>query len=117
MNFKELQVKVTNETGGSTFLQGQQVINSDKFGVSIYPEFSVIVDSPLTAETLKGFYAEHNWLLAEYPELAVGTWVHEGKVYLDLSVVVPTKDHALCIAKRYSQVAIWDFKNNKEVLL
>lgn len=45
----------------------------------------------------------------------VGTWVNDGKLYLDVSVNIADKDTAIALAKSSNQLAIWDCKNQTEI--
>lgn len=45
----------------------------------------------------------------------IGTWINEGKLYLDVSVNIADKDAAIALAKSSNQLAIWDCENQTEI--
>ena len=47
----------------------------------------------------------------------VGTWVHEGKIYFDLVQHFHGLDEATQQAKQRGEIAIYDCKNQKDILL
>ena len=47
----------------------------------------------------------------------VGTWIHEGKIYFDLVQHFHGLDRATEQAKQRGEIAIYDCKNQKEILL
>ena len=49
--------------------------------------------------------------------VGVGTWVHEGQIYFDLVQHLYNLDVATNIAKERGEIAIYDCKNQKDILL
>ena len=49
--------------------------------------------------------------------LGVGTWIHEGQIYFDLVQHLYNLDVATEIAKKRGEIAIYDCKNQKDILL
>ena len=49
--------------------------------------------------------------------LGVGTWIHEGQIYFDLVQHLYNLDGATDIAKQRGEIAIYDCKNQKDILL
>jgi hypothetical protein len=47
----------------------------------------------------------------------VGTWMHEGKIYFDLVQHFHGLDEATEQAKQRGEIAIYDCKNQKDILL
>jgi len=47
----------------------------------------------------------------------LGSWVHNGEIYLDISVNVGDLKEALFLGKKYKQLAIWDCENKCEIKL
>lgn len=47
----------------------------------------------------------------------VGGWTDSatGKRYVDVGIGTNTKENALAIAREYSQIAIWDLQESKEI--
>ena len=75
-------------------------------------------------------YAEFKELWCKYAEKAplyndynghrlsgVGTWIHEGKIYFDLVQHFHGIDRATQQAKLRGEIAIYDCKNQKDILL
>ena len=55
--------------------------------------------------------------LASEQSLTIGTWVHNGKVYLDSVKGFEDLDEALGFARVSNQLAIYDRLENKEIIL
>ena len=55
--------------------------------------------------------------LASEQSLAIGTWVHNGKVYLDSIKGFEDLEEALGFARLSNQLAIYDRLENKEIIL
>ena len=49
--------------------------------------------------------------------LGVGTWIYEGQIYFDLVQHIYNLDVATRIAKERGEIAIYDCKNQKDILL
>ena len=49
--------------------------------------------------------------------IGVGTWIHEDKIYFDLVQHLYNLDVATNIAKERGEIAIYDCKNQKDILL
>jgi len=49
--------------------------------------------------------------------LGVGTWIHEGQIYFDLVQHINDLDVATKLAKEHGEIAIYDCRNQKEILL
>ena len=49
--------------------------------------------------------------------MGVGTWIHEDKIYFDLVQHLYNLDVATDIAKKRGEIAIYDCKNQKDILL
>ena len=55
--------------------------------------------------------------LAHQQGLAIGTWVNQGKVYLDTVKGFQDLEEALVFAKRSNQLAIYDRETGQEIFL
>ena len=55
--------------------------------------------------------------LANEQSLTIGTWVHNGKVYLDTIKGFEDLEEALGFARLSNQLAIYDRLENKEIIL
>ncbi len=49
--------------------------------------------------------------------IGVGTWIHEGQIYFDLVQHLYNLDVATNMAKERGEIAIYDCKNQKDILL
>ena len=49
--------------------------------------------------------------------LGVGTWIHEGQIYFDVVQRFDGLDVATRVAKERGEIAIYDCKNQKDILL
>tara|TARA_R100000988_G_C3996358_1_gene166008 strand:- start:771 stop:1277 length:507 start_codon:yes stop_codon:yes gene_type:complete len=49
--------------------------------------------------------------------MGVGTWIHKGKIYFDLVQHMCNLDVATTVAKERGEIAIYDCKNQKDILL
>lgn len=49
--------------------------------------------------------------------MGMGTWIHEGQIYFDLVQHIYNLDVATSIAKERGEIAIYDCKNQKDLLL
>ena len=49
--------------------------------------------------------------------MGIGTWIHDGKIYFDLVQHLYSLDVATDIAKKRNEIAIYDCKNQKDILL
>lgn len=88
-------------------------------------EVSVLTTSEF--EEFKELWDKYHMLLDEHQAtyrmykyasgIGVGTWVHEGQIYFDLVQHLYNLDVATNIAKERGEIAIYDCKNQKEILL
>ena len=65
-------------------------------------------------------WRKYHMLLNDQPfpsGLGVGTWIHEGQIYFDLVQRIYNLDVATRVAKERGEIAIYDCKNQKEILL
>jgi hypothetical protein len=107
------QVNIARKTGGSSFSPGRgDLIGSDNYTLSVFPEYSKIVKGKVTQKQLSAFYLKNEDVLLQYPELAVGTWREAGQTYIDLVVTIPTSNKfaAMGLGRRYNQKAIFNLK-------
>ena len=61
------------------------------------------------------YIGEHAQKLMSNPALCLGTWVHEGSVYLDLSENVGSLDKALELGRERNQLAVFNLETFEEV--
>ena len=75
----------------------------------------VISTVEFTSIEVVKYLEEHSKLLMENPNLYLGTWVNEGKVYLDLSENVQNLDIALQRGREREPLAIFNIETFEEV--
>jgi hypothetical protein len=74
-------------------------------------------------EEFKELWNQYEMLLHEHTSgkygggMGMGTWIHEGKIYFDLVQHMYNLDVATNIAKERGEIAIYDCKNKKDILL
>lgn len=109
-----------NATGGSTYLlsSGRFAGKDDgRYGVSIYPERSEIVDGPKVSMKQVENFIETNSDLLENEGNVVGTWYDKAsdKTYLDVTVGTNNRELAEHLGKKYNQKAVWDNGTQSEI--
>jgi hypothetical protein len=111
------QVNTTRKTGGSSFSPGRgDLIGSDNYAISIFPDYSKIIKGKITQKQLSTFYLKNEDILFQYPELATGTWYRAGKTHIDLVVTIPTSNKfaAIELGRRYNQKTVFNLKTLEE---
>lgn len=111
-----LAVAITAEQGGGTFYAGTLQPFTPEDGYAVGIGGAAFPAEAFTAEVAA-------WLLAavaaEYRTQFVGTWLHEGKVYIDaVRYFLPDERvKAEVVAINAGQLAIFDFATKTEVTL
>lgn len=49
--------------------------------------------------------------------ISFGTWLHDKKIYIDKNIQVDDLEEAIKIGRENHQIAIYDYKKNKEIAL
>lgn len=120
-NLKQF-VKATIENGGASFnLVTGELNPTTGYMVAIQGHEKIVPN--VTSEKqlqyiISDFIREHAIILASGISNEgnyIGTWLHEGNLYLDVSCNVSNKADAIKVAKEGSQLAIWDCANNCEI--
>jgi hypothetical protein len=107
------------KNGGVTFTPTEnRARSSDEpaYALSIYPERSQKTESTPPQDEISRFIID-NWDLLRDPKNSVGTWhdTDSGLHYLDVSVVIPNRERAIALGKRYNQKAIWDLQKGEAI--
>lgn len=106
------------ENGGSTFdAEGNSLVGQPGYAVSLYPERSSTVKDQITDDHVSDFIDRNRDLLDKDPRNAIGTW-HDTSTdthYLDISAVLPDRDQAIDLARKYNQKAIFDLQKLEEI--
>lgn len=102
--------------GGSTFALYPTLLNmrgTPGYAVAIATAHEHVVEGRqlqvLGVRSIASFMSENADLLTS-PGHCLGTWFNpaDGRTYLEVSIVVPTLDAALTIARNNSQLAVYD---------
>lgn len=104
----------TNQNGGGTFNEYGEVqdLNSG-YVVALKGHEKVTKDNEQeVTSTFNSLFT-----LARSLGAFIGTWKHNDKVYIDLSMHVLSLAKAIEMGKRNKQIAIWDCKNKEEIIL
>lgn len=106
--------------GGTFNFSGEPVSFPNGYAVSV-SGFETVTQ--LEGMSARNFVNLANDLVKKVDGLAdptthyVGTWVDDGKLYIDLSVHVEDRDEAIVKAEKAEQLAIWDFALGESVTL
>jgi hypothetical protein len=89
------------------------------FAVSLFPEPRIAVifsGHDLPIERLKIFLNANHYLLSD-PRICVGTWYDEANdlSYIDIVAVLPSRETAIALGKKYNQIAIYDLYRHEEI--
>lgn len=104
-------VKATLSQGGGTFgLFGQP---KDGYAVAIKGYEKQVDLKEFGVKHVLEFYHENRKIL-QNPEYHLGTWVHKGKVYLDISQVLKDEPQAKARAIARGEKAYFGLKELKE---
>ncbi len=114
-------VSATNTNGGATYNPTKgDLAGTDAYAVPMHPELSRTSEgTTVTPERVKSYLSIPGVkeALINDPELSVGTWVNDGKVYFDLSKAIPDRAEAIRLGNENHQKAITYLKNFEEIPL
>lgn len=112
--FVNQMLQSIHEGGGVTYnLFNGNLSGTPNYSVSIYPDRERIVEG-VDFDILEGYVEDNEDLLSDAKN-SLGVWSNNGKVYLDVVVIVPDKNEAIELARQHNQIAIWDLQNNQEI--
>lgn len=114
MNIQKF-IKSTYENGGCSYNLHTGVSNPDSGYMVSVRKTQYVVDV-LDAETLRKFIETNIEDIAS-DNLFVGSWVSDGKVYLDVSELILSKEQAIKSGMLRDQLAIYDNANGKDINL
>lgn len=114
------QVGAHNANGGTTYNPTQgNMMGKDAYAVAgSYPKLSKTIDSEdLTHEQLKDYMEspEVAKVLKDNPDASVGTWAHDGKTELEITVTPKDREAAIELGKKNNQQSIYDLKKGEEI--
>lgn len=103
--------QLTGKNGGGTFTRGGEAVNFE----SGYIVGGVI---PGAVFPLSGKLERVLRAFARQPGVRyVGTWIHDGAVFVDAAEHVIDREAALKLGAMRSEIAIWDCGNACEILI
>ena len=118
--FTRLADKTTNPTEG-------YIVGGVTKPTTMYSEAGVYSDVNAHFKAFKKRWDKYQMLLDEHQAtyhmykyasgIGVGTWIHEGQIYFDLVQHLYNLDVATKLAKEHGEIAIYDCKNQKDILL
>ena len=107
-------INATAECGGASFsIDGRNLFGAPFYAVSVHPEHERIVSAPLSPEVLDTYISERADIWDD--SHIIGTWEHEGRVYLDVVTLVADRDDALALARQHGQLAIFNLAAGEEI--
>lgn len=106
-------IKHIKVNGGGTFTSTLDSANLTSGFMVSYEQYEQVV-SLETAHTteIKGIAS-----IAKSLNAYVGTWLNDGKIYLDISTHVKNLNDAITLGKQNNQLAIYDIKNDTVINL
>ena len=123
--FTRLADKTTNPTEG--YIVGGVVEDSTMHEDKYHPDFKTRYERTSRPTNhyakFRELWRKYDLQLDEYTSnlykagMGVGTWIHDGKIYFDLVQHFHGLDEATEQAKQRGEIAIYDCKNQKEILL
>jgi hypothetical protein len=113
-------VQFTQEWGGLSIKMTDGSMPTSGFMVAKPPEYGAVVDAADFLDPVKGPKILADYMKTHREDLAsgknyLGTWLNEGKVYLDVSENIQDVAEATKIGRERNQKAIWDVVNLQEI--
>jgi len=113
-------VRFTQEWGGLSINMVDGSMPTTGYMVAKPPSFGKIVDEVDFNDPVKGPKILSAYMKRHKNDLGngknyLGTWLNEGKVYLDVSENIQSKSKATRIGRERNQKAIWDVANLSEI--
>lgn len=112
--------RYTREWGGLSISMVDGHQPTIGFMVAKPPEFGKIVDEADFFDPEKGPKIMSQYMREQKADLAtgknyLGTWLKDGKIYLDVSENIMDRDEAIRLGQERNQKAIWDVVNQTEI--
>lgn len=110
----------TREWGGLSIKMSDGSMPTKGYMVAKPPSFGRVVSKEDFYDKDKGFQILRDYMRTHKEELAtgkhyLGTWEHEGKVYLDVSENIMDETEATSLGRERNQIEIWDVANQKTI--
>lgn len=112
--------RYTREWGGLSISMVDGHMPTKGYMVAKPPEFGKIVDEADFFDPIKGPKIMSQYMREQKADLAtgknyLGTWLNEGKIYLDVSENIMSRDEATRLGAERNQLKIWDVVNQVEI--
>jgi len=113
-------IQLTQDWGGLSINMVDGSLPTGGYMVSKPPEFGIIVDAGDFGDPVKGPKILSDYMKQHKKNLVtgknyLGTWLHEGKVYLDVSENIQSRLEATRVGRKRNQIKIWDVANQEEI--
>jgi hypothetical protein len=113
-------MQFTREWGGLSINMKDGSMPTSGYMVAKPPEFGSIADEADFFDPVKGPKILADYMKTHRQDLGsgknyLGTWLNEGKVYLDVSENIQSKTDAAAVGRSRNQKAIWDVVNQQEI--
>lgn len=113
--------RFTREWGGLSISMVDGHQPTDGYMVAKPPEFGIVVDEADFFDSVKGPKILADYMKKNRADLGrggkdyLGTWLNEGKIYLDVSQNIMSREEGIRIGRERNQKAIWDVVNQVEI--
>ena len=109
-SFTELAKRI-NLNGGVTYNAVDDTFPTSGFAVSVFKGEERILDFPTVTETVLFEYFQIHSKSLQTPGACFGAWRDDGRMFLDISIVVSDLNTAITLAKEHKQLAVFDLYN------
>lgn len=122
MNLRQF-IQGTIENGGASYNLMDGDFNPKTGYIVAKPGTEVIVelsngrDVYNITKAVKMFIQDHIKDILASDQNYIGSWISDGKLYLDISLRYTDRNIALNIGEQFNQLAIWDCENGKAIKL
>jgi len=111
-------IDLTVKNNGGTFnLHNIDISTTTGYVVAIKGFEKIVAIDNFNKSAISEYIEENLPVFLQYPEAHLGTWVHEGNVYLDISKVYQNENIAISIAKQQGEIAIFNLEKLESVYL
>ena len=115
-NLSEL-AGVANNDGGFTYNPMGDFFPSSGFAVGIFKNKEKRIASPILSTEHLAEFVEFVEDQLRVPGCCIGGWLVAGIWYLDVSVLMPTFESAIELAKEHDQIAIYNLSTHETIYL
>lgn len=110
----DAMVQITLTRGGGTFDgNGASIEPSEGYAVGLNTKTFMTIGLDETDLAYGAFKA----ILDQWKSAYIGTWLHNGQIYIDPVMVFKNRSLAEKTGRHFKQIAIYDFATKKEIYL